>query len=306
MEYRFTRYGDIEVAWLPELDGGGSWFGQDYVPVVERLFGKVGRVYEFCAGPAFIGFSLLGHGLCESLCLSDVNPRAVEAARATVRRNGLEGKVDVYLSDGIESIPDAERWDLAVGNPPHFEGVRAAPGDLLTNDPGWGIHEAFFLHVGARLNPRGSVLLQENYEGSEESDFIPLVERGGLDYLGSWMYRGGAEQTGDRFYFLWARKRDERLIFSAEALTVTADISGADGPLRLKPGQKYRLECGNPFGRPVEVHLCDADGRNVFWRALLTLEPGATRRSHLFYLNRGTYYLAEAAGGTRLRKIEVL
>lgn len=306
MDYRFTRYGDIEVAWLPELDGGGSWFGQDYVPVVERLFGKVGRVYEFCAGPAFIGFSLLGHGLCESLCLSDVNPRAVEAARETVRRNGLGGKVAVHLSDGMESIPDGEGWDLAVGNPPHFDDARKAPGDIITNDPGWKIHEAFFLNVGARLNPRGSVLLQENYEGSDESDFIPLVERGGLDYMGSWMYRAGAEQTGDRFYYLWARKRDERLVFSAEALAVAADLSRPDEPLRLRAGQKYRLEGVNPPGQRVEVHLCDAAGNNIFWRSLLTLGPGASRRSHLFYLNRGTYYLAEAAGGARLKRIEVL
>jgi hypothetical protein len=97
LRYRRVRYRDIEVVYLPELEGGGIGFGQTFVPIVRELFGKVGRVHEFCAGPGFIGFSLLAHGLCDSLCLSDINPVAVAAARETVRRNRLEDKVSVYL-----------------------------------------------------------------------------------------------------------------------------------------------------------------------------------------------------------------
>src|SRR5437899_2846192 len=91
--YLTKTYNGISVSYAPDLDGGGTGFGQDYIPVVRRLFGRVGRVFEFCAGPAFIGFSLLGHGLCRSLCLSDINQEAVDAAHDTVKRNGLENVV---------------------------------------------------------------------------------------------------------------------------------------------------------------------------------------------------------------------
>lgn len=111
LTYSTVRYGEIDVCWTPELEGGGMSFGQDYLPVVANLFGHVGRVFEFCAGPGFIGFSLLAHGLCDSLALIDVNPAAVAAARETVRRNGLEDRVTVYLSDGLDGLPADERCD---------------------------------------------------------------------------------------------------------------------------------------------------------------------------------------------------
>jgi hypothetical protein len=44
--YFSVRYGEIDVCWLPELEGGGRTFGQDYLPVVESLFGRVDRVFE--------------------------------------------------------------------------------------------------------------------------------------------------------------------------------------------------------------------------------------------------------------------
>jgi hypothetical protein len=46
----------IHVAFLPHLDGGGSWFGQDYKRWLPRHIGSsFGTAFELCAGPAFIG-----------------------------------------------------------------------------------------------------------------------------------------------------------------------------------------------------------------------------------------------------------
>ena len=162
--YRVVRYGRIGVCYLPHLEGGGMGFGQTYVPVVRELFGRVGRAYEFCAGPGFIGFSLLAAGLCDSLCLSDINPEAVEAARETVRRNNLQDRVSVYLSDALDGIPSHERWDLVVSNPPHFRDQY--PDSLLHYDPDWSCHRKFYAAVSSHLNPAASLLIQENYAGS--------------------------------------------------------------------------------------------------------------------------------------------
>jgi hypothetical protein len=44
------------------LDGGGSSFGQGYIPFLKsRGMPKQQRVFEWCSGPAFIGFSILAH-----------------------------------------------------------------------------------------------------------------------------------------------------------------------------------------------------------------------------------------------------
>jgi hypothetical protein len=95
MTYQTVSYGSLAVCYTPELVGGGERYGQDYRAFVAQHLGPVHRVFEWCAGPGFIGFSLLAHGLCRSLCLADINPAAVAACRETVRRNGLADQVTV-------------------------------------------------------------------------------------------------------------------------------------------------------------------------------------------------------------------
>ena len=83
---------------------------QRFLPLLrKRNMPKVARAFEWCAGPGFIGFSLLAHGLCDTLCLADVNPEAVAACRRTIARNGLAGKAAAYVSDNLKDIPASER-----------------------------------------------------------------------------------------------------------------------------------------------------------------------------------------------------
>ncbi len=104
--YREAAYAGVRVSYKQHLDGGGSTFGQDFVPLLrQRGMPKVARAFEWCAGPGFIGFSLLAQELCDTLCLADVNPEAVAACQRSVARNRLEAKVAVYLSDNLEDIP---------------------------------------------------------------------------------------------------------------------------------------------------------------------------------------------------------
>ena len=137
-----TTYNDIVVYWRPELSGGGLSYGQQFIPVTKKLFGKVKRIHEFCAGPGFIGFSLLANGLCDTLCLSDINPEAIKAMKLTVKKNRLEDKVDIYLSNGLKNIPEYEKWDLVVSNPPHFS-YDVGRG-IIATDPKWNLHKNFY------------------------------------------------------------------------------------------------------------------------------------------------------------------
>ena len=149
--WRQAEFAGVRVHYKRHLNGGGSSFGQDYVPVLTR-FGmpRQARVFEWCSGPGFIGFSLLAHGLCETLCLADINEEAVAACRRTISDNRLTDRVTVYHSNNLASIPDAERWDLVVGNPPHF--VDKFAGELRHHDPGWRIHRDFFDNIGRFSN----------------------------------------------------------------------------------------------------------------------------------------------------------
>ncbi len=89
--WKHVSYNGTRVYFKKHLDGGGNDFGQDVIAFLKlRQIPRQQRIFEWCAGPGFIGFSLLAHGLAETLCLADVNPEAVEACRRTVRENGLD------------------------------------------------------------------------------------------------------------------------------------------------------------------------------------------------------------------------
>lgn len=180
-ELREVRYKNIRVSFHPYLEGGGRNFGQEYIRVVKEKFGKVGHVFEYCAGPGFIGFSLLAHGLCDRLTVADINPDAVECCKMTVRNNRLEDKVSVYLSDCLNSIPGTEQWDLIVSNPPHWPSDFQKYQENIRNfDPHLIVHKNFYRDIHKHLKPNGSVLFQECEPATSVKDFEKMILDGGL------------------------------------------------------------------------------------------------------------------------------
>jgi len=197
----------IKVDFKKHLDGGGADFGQDFIPFLKlRQMPRQRRVFEWCAGPGFIGFSLLAHGLAETLCLADVNAEAVAACRRTIRDNGLADRVAVYRSDNLNGIPAAEKWDLVVANPPHM--ADDFIDDLRTYDDEWHVHRGFFAAVGRFLQPGGVIVLQENNRGSTAETFAPMIEASGLQTI--FVSECRPQRTSyDRFYFLGVMRRGD-------------------------------------------------------------------------------------------------
>lgn len=199
--WRTVAYGDIRVHYKKHLDGGGTYFGQDFIPLLKGWgVPRQARVFEWCAGPGFIGLSMMANGLAETLCLADINPEAVEACRRTVADNGLESRVSVYLSDNLQDIPATEKWDLVVSNPPHFaDGYYEA--ELRAHDPGWRLHREFLATVGAFLQPDGVIVLQENTHGATETTFRAMIEASGLQTV--FVHGGFPQLTPDhRFFYI--------------------------------------------------------------------------------------------------------
>jgi len=168
--WKVWTHNGIRIHYLPELDGTGRSLVAPYMRFLRtNIFDRprFDKAFEWCSGPGFIGFSLLAEGLCKRLCVADINPQAVEALRRTVRENGLEDVVTVYLSDNFESIPATESFDLVVGNPPWYYHDNPTHqvfgstwlartlhrGRLCAIDDGWKIHEAFYSRVADYLNP---------------------------------------------------------------------------------------------------------------------------------------------------------
>lgn len=186
--YKTVTYGTIDVCYLDEIDGGGARFGQDYLTFLPQHLGKVDHIMEWCAGPGFIGFSLLAAGLCNKLTLVDVNPVAVAACRQTVARNGLDESVQVYESNCMDAVPRGVVFDLVVANPPHCPDTTPSPGghtQLIYNDVEWRTHRKFYRQIADYLSENGRVILQEDASQSSADDFRGMIEESGLEFLGS-------------------------------------------------------------------------------------------------------------------------
>lgn len=165
------RYGGIDVIYEPAVDGGGMNMTPPLIDFIQKRFGadrRFGTMFEWCAGPSFIGFGLLAEGMCDSLCIADINPNAIECVKKTIEANQLQDRVRAYVSNNLESVPQHEHFDLVVGNPPSFCAVNPAhpsylhiKGDIRGNDPDWKIHRGFYSQITPFLNPNALVLVLE-------------------------------------------------------------------------------------------------------------------------------------------------
>jgi tRNA1(Val) A37 N6-methylase TrmN6 len=170
----------ISISFTHELNGSGDILNKELVEVIQTLYPN--RVFnnclEWCSGPGFLGFAVLGNQLCNTLHLSDIYEPAKEIVNKTIQDNNLEDCVKFYVSDNFKSIPTGTKFDLIIANPPHFNCDPYAP--LLTDqrrykDTDWATHHDFFNNVKPFLADDGKILLVENIWGSGVTTFEKMI-----------------------------------------------------------------------------------------------------------------------------------
>lgn len=185
------RTQDLAVSYAPDLDGGGSSFGQRYLPVLATLYPnrRFTSCFEWCSGPGFIGFSLLANGVCDQLYLNDIYLPNIRAIQSTIDQNQslCHDRVWYQHCGQISQLPAHWRFDLVVANPPHFNpnlgqyfSMIWGPNNRLCTDPNWQVHEEFFDNINPHLSDDAVILLQENMSGSGPIMFQPMIERNGF------------------------------------------------------------------------------------------------------------------------------
>jgi release factor glutamine methyltransferase len=87
----------------------------------------------------------------------DLNPSAVEAARANAARNGVADRVDVRLSDVFESVDG--RFDLIIFDPPFRWFAPRDRLEMAMTDENYQALTAFFTEVRKFLTPTGRLLI---------------------------------------------------------------------------------------------------------------------------------------------------
>jgi len=194
------KINDIDVYYTNETNGGGEAFAQDYCNIVDGLYGD--RVFEnaleWCSGPGFIGYAMLATGLCNRITFNDLHQPALDMVELTKLKNPTYAdKISIYQGSTLECIPESEKFDLVVANPPHYLSKYLASQSLgfdkmgitigqrnaeILVDENWKAHTAFYNYIKKRLAPNGIILIQENQSGSSRraGNFLQMIENAGL------------------------------------------------------------------------------------------------------------------------------
>jgi methylase of polypeptide subunit release factors len=174
---------DITLSNICNMDGGGSTHYKDFLSIVRDLGkGQYTKGLEWCAGPGFIGYSMLGHNICDHMVFMDKFAPAIESVNDTATEHNLSDRVTTYVLERISDIPESEKFDLVLGNPPHvwdrdqfMESIRAEWTEKnhelkqenidvlerLLLDHGKDIHKEFFDNISSYLLPGADLFISE-------------------------------------------------------------------------------------------------------------------------------------------------
>ena len=147
----------------PDLDGCGPILA----PVFKALLDgkKFNTAFEWCAGPAWIGMWLLENGICETLVTGDINKKTINYVKESANKHDYN--VRAYHSDNLHQIPESEKFDLVIANPPNYCDIqRSHPfgfmrDDLRPLDVDWKIHNDFYKNIGKHLNENATMFISE-------------------------------------------------------------------------------------------------------------------------------------------------
>lgn len=117
-----------------------------------------------------------------SITATDINPAAVDCARANVERHGLGARIKIEQAEFAPLSPKSH-FDLVTCNPPYFRGTppnHAQAAYMGGANLEW--FDRFSRAIRPRLAPRGSVLLVL----SDAADLPAILERLSA---GGWAYR---------------------------------------------------------------------------------------------------------------------
>jgi release factor glutamine methyltransferase len=101
--------------------------------------------------------AILAAGQARAVVAVDVNPSAIEAARANAERNGVADRIDVRLSDVFSDV-DGE-FDLIVFDPPFRWFAPRDRLEMAMTDENYRALTEFFARVGPHLAPDGRMLI---------------------------------------------------------------------------------------------------------------------------------------------------
>ena len=184
LKNRDSRYA---ILYYEEVDIDGFHCRDEFANLISDTGSKqrYRRAHEWCCGHGAIGFKILESGLCDTLVLTDKYEPAAVGCEFTAVANDLQHRVTIYTTPDLASLPDYEKWDLVVANPPWRSIFRPGPevsNDIMRKmfDLGWIAHQNLYDHVGRYLSADADLYIYEDSRFSNVDTWNHMITNAGL------------------------------------------------------------------------------------------------------------------------------
>lgn len=166
------------------LDGGGVEQRKFFVNKIQSLQKTYKKGLEWCAGMGIIGYDIMAHDLCDHMSFNDFYEPAITNVNRNAAINKIKDRVSTYLGKSISVIPESEKFDLAISNPPHSNSLDSWKGMVIKSmkdrneeiwsedkfdnwarlivDEQWESHYNFFKNIRKYLTDDADIFICEN------------------------------------------------------------------------------------------------------------------------------------------------
>lgn len=170
------------------VDGGGYEMKDEIFSLIERT-GKerYTKALDWCSGYGPFGFDLLDKQKAETVVFTDSYNVAIEAVEHNAANNNVSDRVKGFVCDKISHIPENEKFDLVVANPPHSCTSAHLEKSLVNStvrmivDEDYVAHQEFYENIRRYLTPDADVYITT---GSNMDYFVKWAALGGLNLMG--------------------------------------------------------------------------------------------------------------------------
>ena len=174
---------------------------RDLLVTLIRKHGKQSykRGFEWCSGSGPLGYELLDQKIVEHISFSDCYAKAIDYCLLTAEKNNINHSVCAFVAGAISNIPQMEKWDLVVSNPPHVWSLVDFQSSLIKTHPtldkysfqnmcrvlvddNMETHKEFFSNIKSRLKDDADLFIIEHDFGAKDI-YISMAESGGLRFV---------------------------------------------------------------------------------------------------------------------------
>jgi methylase of polypeptide subunit release factors len=179
MEY--IKINNFKLYTSKDYEGGGLTYG---IPALssKNIFPHIvnGDIFEICCGVGTMGFYLNSLNKCNSLTLSDINPKVEKYIEATIKDNNFNN-TNFFISDGLDNIPSSKKFDTVVLNPPHYRYLEDRMKEFLIGFDSYDLkfHKNFYNNIHKYIKSTSSIIHIGCYIGEGAilpSDILNIVK----------------------------------------------------------------------------------------------------------------------------------